>query len=411
MLGKIRRMCPLCWQDSVILVVTMAVVLDLGLLLQPVGADDCHAALLFVTGVLVVARSTNGYFYGMTASLIAAVVVNYAFMEPYYRFELRGAGYPFTFVTLFSVSIVTSALTTHIKEQEEAQIEAERERLRANLLRAVGHDLRTPLTSIIGSAEAILSPGNCLSDEENRTLLRNVCSEAEWMIRMVPEGFGGRTITGDLVSEGEVVLLVMPQDIQAPKGRLILPQVQTMRELLDKKCIVLSTTTDKLVEALDQLKNPPKLIITDSQVFDYVYDHKPTESLLTSFSVLFADYKGDLDYYKEGAKKLMNLSSDSRVLIAECCTHAPLKEDIGREKIPRMLKKKYGETLKVTVVSGTDYPKDLTSYDLIIQCGACMFNRKYVLHRIQQAKDQGVAMTNYGVAIAQLKGILDKIVC
>ena len=120
MLGKIRRMCPLCWQDSVILVVTMAVVLDLGLLLQPVGADDCHAALLFVTGVLVVARSTNGYFYGMTASLIAAVVVNYAFMEPYYRFELRGAGYPFTFVTLFSVSIVTSALTTHIKEQEEA---------------------------------------------------------------------------------------------------------------------------------------------------------------------------------------------------------------------------------------------------------------------------------------------------
>ena len=185
MLGKIRRMCPLCWQDSVILVVTMAVVLDLGLLLQPVGADDCHAALLFVTGVLVVARSTNGYFYGMTASLIAAVVVNYAFMEPYYRFELRGAGYPFTFVTLFSVSIVTSALTTHIKEQEEAQIEAERERLRANLLRAVGHDLRTPLTSIIGSAEAILSPGNCLSDEENRTLLRNVCSEAEWMIRMV----------------------------------------------------------------------------------------------------------------------------------------------------------------------------------------------------------------------------------
>ena len=107
----------------------------------------------------------------------------------------------------------------------------------------------------------------------------------------------------------------------------------------------------------------------------------------------------------------MNLSANSRVLIAECCTHAPLKEDIGREKIPRMLKKKYGETLEVTGVSGTDYPKDLTSYDLIIQCGACMFNRKYVFHRIQQAKDQGVAMTNYGVAIAQLKGILDKIIC
>lgn len=232
----------------------------------------------------------------------------------------------------------------------------------------------------------------------------------ERMIRMVPEGFGDRSITGDLVTEGDIVLLVMPQDIQAPKGRLILPQVQTMRELLDKKCIVLSVTTDKLTGALAQLKNPPKLIITDSQVFDYVYEQKPEESMLTSFSVLFADYKGDLSYYKEGAKKLMQLSETSKVLIAECCTHAPLKEDIGREKIPRMLKKRYGESLQVTVVSGTDFPKDLTPYDLVIQCGACMFNRKYVLHRIHQAKAQGVAMTNYGVAIAQLKGILDKIV-
>lgn len=165
------------------------------------------------------------------------------------------------------------------------------------------------------------------------------------------------------------------------------------------------------MEALDQLKNPPKLIITDSQVFDYVYDHKPAESLLTSFSVLFADYKGDPGLLQRGGQKtdepLLRFPGPDRRMR----THAPLKEDIGREKIPRMLKKKYGETLKVTVVSGTDYPKDLTPYDLIIQCGACMFNRKYVLHRIQQAKDQGVAMTNYGVAIAQLKGILDKIVC
>ena len=126
---------------------------------------------------------------------------------------------------------------------------------------------------------------------------------------------------------------------------------------------------------------------------------------------MFAEYKGDFAYYKESAAAISSLTEESKVLIAECCTHAPLKEDIGREKIPRMLKKKYGETLKVTVVSGTDYPKDLTPYDLIIQCGACMFNCKYVLHRIQQAKNQGVAMTNYGVAIAQLKGILDKIVC
>ena len=231
----------------------------------------------------------------------------------------------------------------------------------------------------------------------------------ERMIRMVPEDFGGRTITGDLVSEGEVVLLVMPQDIQAPKGRLILPQVQTMRELLDKKCIVLSTTTDKLVEALDQLKNPPKLIITDSQVFDYVYKHKPEESLLTSFSVLFAQYKGDIDYFIEGANAIGRLTENSRVLIAEACTHAPLTEDIGRVKIPNMLRKKFGSGLLIEHVSGTDFPEDLSKYDLIIHCGACMFNRKYVLSRVEQARKQNIPMTNYGVTIAYLAGILDKI--
>ena len=201
----------------------------------------------------------------------------------------------------------------------------------------------------------------------------------------------------------------MPQDIQAPKGRLILPQVQTLRELLDKKCLVMSVTTDKLLVALSALTRPPKLIITDSQVFGYVYEHKPKESMLTSFSVLFAAYKGDLSYYIEGAKALDALTPSSRVLIAECCTHAPLKEDIGREKIPRMLKKRVGESLSVELVSGTDFPKELGGYDLIIQCGACMFNRKYVLSRIERARRQGVPMTNYGVTIAHLSGILDKI--
>ena len=228
----------------------------------------------------------------------------------------------------------------------------------------------------------------------------------EWMIRMVPEGFGGRTITGDLVSEGEVVLLVMPQDIQAPKGRLILPQVQTMRELLDKKCRVMSVTTDQFTGALEVLAAPPKLIITDSQVFSYVYERKPSASMLTSFSVLFAAYKGDIHYYVEGAKAIDTLHADSRVLIAECCTHAPLQEDIGRVKIPRMLKKRFGDTLTVDLVSGTDFPEDLTGYDLVIQCGACMFNRKYVMYRIDRAKKQQIPMTNYGVAIAHLSEIL-----
>lgn len=231
----------------------------------------------------------------------------------------------------------------------------------------------------------------------------------EALARKIPEDFASRFITGDLVKEGDTVMLVMPQDIQAPKGRLILPQVQTIRELLDKKCIVMSVTTDKMAQALEQLKNPPKLIITDSQVFKTVYELKPEESMLTSFSVLFAAHKGDLPYYIEGAKQIERLTAQSKVLIAECCTHAPLSEDIGRVKIPNMLRKRFGDTVTVDMVSGTDFPEDLTTYDLIIQCGGCMFNRKYVMSRIERAKTQGIPMTNYGVTIAHLTGILDKI--
>ena len=252
----------------------------------------------------------------------------------------------------------------------------------------------------------------------------------EAMSRRVPENFGNRLITGDLVTEEDLVLLVMPQDIQAPKGRLILPQVQTLRELLDKKCMVMSVTTDKLLPALSMLQQAPKLIITDSQVFDYVYQNKPAESMLTSFSVLFAAYKGDLPYYMEGARQIDALNENSHVLIAECCTHrieairlknilillaeccthAPLSEDIGRVKIPRMLRKRFGERLRIDHVSGTDFPQDLEGYDLIIQCGACMFNRRYVVSRIDRAKAQNIPMTNYGITIAHLTGILDKIV-
>ena len=232
----------------------------------------------------------------------------------------------------------------------------------------------------------------------------------EALARKVPENFGERLITGTLVGEEDLVMLVMPQDIQAPKGRLILPQVQTTRELLDKKCLIMSVTTDKFVAAVKQLVQPPKLIITDSQVFSYVYENKPKESMLTSFSVLFAAYKGDLPYYVEGAKQIDSLTEQSRVLIAECCTHAPLQEDIGRVKIPRMLKKRCGEGITVDHVSGTDFPQDLRGYDLIIQCGACMFNRKYVLSRIDHAKEQQVPMTNYGVTIAHLTGILPHVV-
>lgn len=231
----------------------------------------------------------------------------------------------------------------------------------------------------------------------------------EEIIRLLPEDYQARSIIGNLAGDGDTVLLVMPQDIQAPKGRLILPQVQTLRELLDKKCIVLSATTDKLDKALGSLSKPPKLIITDSQVFKTVYDKKPKESKLTSFSVLFADYKGDIDYFKESASAIDKLTENSKVLIAEACTHAPLTEDIGREKLPRMLRKKAGDKLTIDIVSGADFPDYLSEYDLIIHCGACMFNRKYVISRVMKAKEQGIPMSNYGVVIAYLSGILDKI--
>lgn len=227
------------------------------------------------------------------------------------------------------------------------------------------------------------------------------------LIRLLPEDFQVTSITGHLAKAGDLVLLVMPQDIQAPKGRLILPQVQTIRDLLDKKCLVMSCTTDCLEATLASLVKAPNLIITDSQMFKTVYDRKPQESKLTSFSVLFAHYKGDIDTFVEGASAIDKLTKNSRVLIAEACTHVPLSEDIGRIKIPRLLRKRIGEEPTIDFVTGQDFPKDLSSYDLIIHCGACMFNRKYVLSRIEHALSQNVPITNYGIVIAYLNDILN----
>lgn len=221
-----------------------------------------------------------------------------------------------------------------------------------------------------------------------------------------PQATVERSITGDMVKPGDSVLLVMPQDRQAPKGRLILPQVQTIRDLLDNGCIITCCTPDQMEHALATLRQPPALVITDSQVFAEVYRLCPKESRLTSFSILMAAWKGDLAVMLDGAKALDSLTPQSRVLIAEACTHAPLSEDIGREKIPALLRKRVGQSLQVDVVAGRDFPADLTGYDVIIHCGACMFNRRYMLSRIRQAQQQGVPITNYGLTIAHLKGIL-----
>lgn len=227
--------------------------------------------------------------------------------------------------------------------------------------------------------------------------------------KAVPEDFQRQKILGDLAGDGELVLLVMPQDTQAPKGRLILPQVQTIRELLDNRCTTVCTTADRFRESLGALSRPPSLIITDSQCFPMVYEQKPQESSLTSFSVLFAAYKGDMGALTEGAAAIEGLTGESRVLIAEACTHAPLEEDIGRVKIPALLRKKYGQEMQIDIASGKEFPENLKDYDLVIHCGACMFNRRHVLSRIAKAQAAGVPITNYGITIAKLSGILDKI--
>ncbi|ERI85724.1 hydrogenase maturation GTPase HydF [Bacteroides pyogenes F0041] len=267
-------------------------------------------------------------------------------------------------------------------------------------------DIRKGTKNLADRIEALCSSSPILVSAKERTGIEGI---RQSILEKLPEDFEQESITGRLVGDGDLVLLVIPQDIQAPKGRLILPQVQTIRELLDRKCIVMSCTTDKLSETLSVLSSPPKLIITDSQVFKTVYEQKPAASRLTSFSVLFASYKGDIEYFVESAAAIDSLTESSHVLIAEACTHAPATEDIGRVKLPRMLRKKVGEKLAIDIVSGRDFPQDLSSYDLIIHCGACMFNRKYLMSRIDRAKEQKVPMTNYGVAIALLSGILDRI--
>lgn len=219
-----------------------------------------------------------------------------------------------------------------------------------------------------------------------------------------------KTITGSLVNKNSLVMLVMPQDKEAPKGRLILPQVQTIRELIDKNAITIVVDLEEMEESLKYLNKAPDLIITDSKVFEEVYKLKPEKSLLTSFSVLFAALKGDMDYFVKSANTIDKLTDNSKILIAEACTHPPITEDIGTVRIPNMIRKKYGKNIEFDFVRGDDFPKDLKKYDLVIHCGACMFNEKHVQSRVNQAKKQNIPLTNYGVTIAKIKGILNKVV-
>ncbi|MDO4218510.1 MAG: [FeFe] hydrogenase H-cluster maturation GTPase HydF [Synergistaceae bacterium] len=227
------------------------------------------------------------------------------------------------------------------------------------------------------------------------------------IIKIAPQDFEASVLSSDLYSSGDYVVLVVPQDIQAPKGRLILPQVQVIRDILDNGATPLLTKPENLESLLSNLKTQPQLVITDSQMFDFCEKILPKNMPLTSFSVIFSRAKGDFETFIKGAKTIPNLKPSDKILIAEACTHAPLDEDIGRVKIPRMLKNKLG-IIKFDIATGLTFPQNLNDYALIIHCGGCMFTRRQLMSRISEAKEASVSITNYGLAIAEILGILDR---
>lgn len=259
--------------------------------------------------------------------------------------------------------------------------------------------LRSKLAEIMGIKFIAVSA----TDKKCRApLLSAIVEEA-------PSDFESPTLVGDIIGPGSRVVLVAPQDIQAPKGRLILPEVQVIRDILDNKGLAMSATFDQFRTMLAALKTPPDLVVTDSQVFKQVNEILPSSVPLTSFSIIMARSKGDLPTFVRGAKTINKLKETDKVLIAEACTHAPLNEDIGREKLPRWLRQKAGQGLTVDIATGLDFPENLKDYALILHCGGCMFTRKQLMSRIIRAEAENVPITNYGTAIAEINGILDRV--
>ncbi len=280
------------------------------------------------------------------------------------------------------------------------------------------NELKIPFMIFINKTDEKYPSDSIIEDLKNYTkyiLLSSVKTDdlivfkiKELLVKLLPEDFvNSPKIVGDLIPQGSTVILVIPIDKEAPKGRIILPQVQTLRDLLDNNCVSVVVKESELKSAIDNLKFAPSLVVTDSQAFKNVSEIVPENIPLTSFSILFARLKGDLNTFSQGAKSIEKLQDGDRVLILESCTHHAIEDDIGRVKIPNLLRKKTGKNLIIDNIAGHDFP-DISKYKLIIHCGACMTNRREVLSRILLASENNVPITNYGICISYCLGILPR---
>jgi len=279
----------------------------------------------------------------------------------------------------------------------------------------------TPIVVVFNKCD-LSRPGEVMIRElldRGLEVVETVCTDnsgidevREAMIRSILEDpVAPVSIIEGLVSAGELAVLVTPIDLEAPKGRLILPQVQTIRDLLDRDAYGLVVKEHQLIEALANLKEPPVIVITDSQAFRQVADAVPPDIPLTSFSILYSRFKGDLETFAEGARAIAGLSPGDEVLIAEACTHHPIGDDIGTRKIPALLNGLIGGELKFRHVQGQDFPdtrEDLSTSRLVVHCGACMLNRRNMMSRIERCREAGVPITNYGMTIAWCLGIFNR---
>lgn len=269
---------------------------------------------------------------------------------------------------------------------------------------------KVPYLIVYNKADLILVPDKAADDEVYVSALKGtgINTLKEHLAHLKPQNAAAKPLIGDLIKPQDVIVLVMPIDAAAPKGRLILPQQMTVRDILDHHAMSIVTQPGELTQTLASLKEPPAMVVTDSQAFGEVAAITPESIPLTSFSILMARRKGILDAAVKGAGVIDQLKAGDKVLIAEGCTHHRQCGDIGSVKLPALLKKRTGKQLNIELASGTGFPEQLTDYALIIHCGGCMLNGREVTSRLERAQAQGVPMTNYGTAIAYMKGILPR---